>query len=53
MRRRVRSSAKLGYSFAHGPFITTTDLFDDEGRPMHVGTVMTYLTKPLVGRGLR
>jgi len=38
--------AKLGYSFAHGPFITTTDLFDDEGRPMHVGTVMTYLTKP-------
>lgn len=39
--------AKLGYAFAHGPFITSTDLFDDEGRPIHVGAVMSYLTKPL------
>jgi ribosomal protein S18 acetylase RimI-like enzyme len=39
--------AKLGFAFAHGPFITSTDLFDDEGRPIHVGAVMSYLTKPL------
>ena len=39
--------AKLGYTLAHGPFITSTDLFDDDGRPIHVGAVMTYLTKPL------
>jgi GNAT superfamily N-acetyltransferase len=38
---------RLGYSFAHGPFITSTDLTDDEGRPIHVGAVMSYLTKPL------
>ena len=37
----------LGYVFAHGPFITSTDLFDDEGRPIHVGAVMSYLTKRL------
>ena len=40
--------AKLGYAFAHGPFITSTDLFDDDGRPIHVGAVMSYLTKPLL-----
>jgi GNAT superfamily N-acetyltransferase len=39
--------ATLGYAFAHGPFITSTDLFDDDGRPIHVGAVMSYLTKPL------
>jgi ribosomal protein S18 acetylase RimI-like enzyme len=39
---------KLGYAFAHGPFISSTDLFDDDGRPIHVGAVMSYLTKPLV-----
>ena len=39
--------AGLGYAFAHGPFITSTDLFDDDGRPIHVGAVMAYLTKPL------
>ena len=38
---------KLGYALAHGPFITSTDLFDDEGRPIHVGAVMSYLTKRL------
>ena len=37
----------LGYTFAHGPYITSTDLFDDDGRPIHVGAVMSYLTKPL------
>jgi len=39
--------AKLGYTVAHGPFITSTDLFDDDGRPIHVGAVMSYLTKTL------
>jgi GNAT superfamily N-acetyltransferase len=39
---------KLGYRFAHGPFITSTDLFDDDGRPIHVGAVMSFLTKPLL-----
>lgn len=38
---------KLGYRFAHGPFITTTDLWDDEGLPIPVGAVMTYLVKEL------
>jgi GNAT superfamily N-acetyltransferase len=39
--------AKLGYALAHGPFISSTDLVDDEGMPMHVGAVMSYLTKSL------
>jgi GNAT superfamily N-acetyltransferase len=39
---------KLGYAVAHGPFITSTDLDDDDGRPIHVGAVMVYLTKSLV-----
>ena len=39
--------ATLGYGFAHGPYITSTDLIDDRGRPIHVGAVMTYLTKGL------
>jgi GNAT superfamily N-acetyltransferase len=39
--------AGLGYAFAHGPFITSTDLLDDDGRPIHVGAVMSYLTKLL------
>jgi GNAT superfamily N-acetyltransferase len=36
--------AKLGYVAAHGPFISSTNLYDDEGRPLHVGAVMSYLT---------
>jgi len=39
--------AKLGYVVAHGPFIRSTDLIDDDGRPIHVGAVMAYMTKPL------
>ena len=39
--------AGLGYAFAHGPFITSTDLFDDDGRAIHVGAVMAYLVKPV------
>jgi GNAT superfamily N-acetyltransferase len=38
---------RLGYGFAHGPFITSTNLYDDAGRPIHVGAVMSYLTKSL------
>lgn len=41
--------AKLGYAFAHGPFISSTNLLDDDGKPIHVGAVMSYLTKPLSG----
>src|SRR5207247_7087429 len=32
--------AKLGYVVAHGPFISSTNLYDEEGRPLHVGAVM-------------
>ncbi|MEO8422685.1 MAG: GNAT family N-acetyltransferase [Actinomycetota bacterium] len=39
---------KLGYEVAHGPFIASTDLYDDDGRPIHVGDVMSYLTKSLL-----
>ena len=39
--------AKLGYVVAHGPFISSTNLYDEEGRPLHVGAVMSYLTKAL------
>ena len=39
--------AKLGFGIAHGPFITSTNLYDDDGRPIHVGAVMSYLTKVL------
>jgi GNAT superfamily N-acetyltransferase len=39
--------AKLGYTVGHGPFIASTDLYDDEGRPIPVGAVMCYLTKTL------
>ncbi len=42
---------KLGYLVAHGPFITSTDLDDDEGRPIPVGAVMSYLTKSLTDPG--
>lgn len=41
--------AKLGYAVAHGPFISSTNLYEDDGRPIHVGAVMSYLTKPLDG----
>jgi hypothetical protein len=38
--------ARLGYAVAHGPFITSTNLYDDDdGRPIHVGAVMSHLTK--------
>jgi GNAT superfamily N-acetyltransferase len=39
---------KLGYVRAHGPFISSTDLDDDEGRPIPVGAVMAYLVRQLV-----
>jgi GNAT superfamily N-acetyltransferase len=39
---------KLGYVRAHGPFITSTHLRGDDGRPLHVGAVMAYLVKDLV-----
>jgi GNAT superfamily N-acetyltransferase len=39
--------AKLGYTVAHGPFITSTNLDDDDGLPIHVGAVMVYLSKSL------
>ena len=38
---------RLGYGFAHGPFITSTDLCDDRGLPIPVGAVMIYLVKEL------
>lgn len=40
--------AKLGYAVAHGPFITSTNLHDDDGRPIHVGAAMSYMTKSLL-----
>jgi GNAT superfamily N-acetyltransferase len=40
--------AKLGYAFAHGPFIISTNLYDDDGRPIHVGAASSYLTKSLL-----
>ena len=38
---------KLGYRRAHGPFITSTNLWADDGSPIPVGAVMTYLVKEL------
>lgn len=39
---------KLGYTFAHGPFITSTDLWDDRGLPIPVGAeILVYLIKEL------
>ncbi|MGZ8587075.1 MAG: GNAT family N-acetyltransferase [Actinomycetota bacterium] len=40
--------AKLGFAVAHGPFITSTNLYGEDGRPIHVGAIMSYLTKSLV-----
>jgi len=40
--------AKNGYRFAHGPFITSTNLRADDGTPIPVGAVMTYLVRDLV-----
>jgi GNAT superfamily N-acetyltransferase len=37
---------RLGYSFAHGPFIASVDLDGDEG-PIPAGAVFVYLTKEL------
>jgi GNAT superfamily N-acetyltransferase len=39
---------KLGFAVAHGPFITSTNLYDDDGRPIHVGALMSYMTKVLL-----
>jgi GNAT superfamily N-acetyltransferase len=39
--------AKLGYVRAHGPYITSTNLWDDHGRAIPVGGVMAYLVKEL------
>ncbi len=39
---------KLGYTVAHGPFIASTNLYADDGRPVPVGAVMCYLTKSLL-----
>ena len=36
---------KLGYAFAHGPFITSTNLWDEGGVPIPVGAVMIYRVK--------
>jgi GNAT superfamily N-acetyltransferase len=36
----------LGYRLAHGPFISSTTLADDDGR-LPVGSVMNYLVKEL------
>jgi GNAT superfamily N-acetyltransferase len=38
---------RLGYSFAHGPFVTSTNLWADDGAPIPVGAVMTYLVRDL------
>lgn len=40
---------KLGYLRAHGPFVSSTNLFDDDGKPIPVGAVMAFLTKSLNG----
>jgi len=37
----------LGYRFAHGPFVTSTNLRGDDGRKIPVGAVMTYLVREL------
>jgi GNAT superfamily N-acetyltransferase len=37
---------RLGYAFAHGPFVTSMLLEGDDGA-FPVGAVLTYLTKPL------
>jgi ribosomal protein S18 acetylase RimI-like enzyme len=39
---------KLGYAVAHGPFISSTNLDDDDGRRIPVGAVMSYMTKALL-----
>jgi hypothetical protein len=37
---------RLGYRFAHGPFIGGVTILGDQG-PIHFATVFTYLTKEL------
>lgn len=44
---------KLGYRFAHGPFVTSTNLRGDDGERIPVGAVMTYLVKDLASGGSR
>lgn len=41
--------AKLGYRPAHGPFITSTNLWADDGSPVPVGAVMVYLVRAIEG----
>jgi GNAT superfamily N-acetyltransferase len=41
--------AKLGYLVAHGPFVTSTNLWADDGSPIPVGAVMAYLVRELPG----
>jgi GNAT superfamily N-acetyltransferase len=38
---------RLGYVHAHGPFVSSSDLLGDDGRPVAVGAVMTYLVRDL------
>jgi GNAT superfamily N-acetyltransferase len=38
---------KLGYVLAHGPYVTSTNLWNDEGRPMPVCAVMVFLVRDL------
>ena len=38
---------RLGYVHAHGPFVSSSDLLGDDGRPIAVGAVMTYLVRDL------
>ena len=37
---------RLGYVYAHGPFVSSTNLIGDDG-PIAVGAVMIYLVKEL------
>jgi GNAT superfamily N-acetyltransferase len=38
---------RLGYVHAHGPFVSSSDLLGDDGRPIAVGAMMTYLVRDL------
>lgn len=37
---------RLGYRFAHGPFVSSVTIPGDDG-PIHFATVLAYLTKEL------
>jgi hypothetical protein len=38
---------KLGYRFVHGPFVTSTNLWAEDGESIPVGAVMVYLVRDL------